>query len=353
MLKQWVDKKVNLLFLYFLSVNIVVAQTPSPFNGLKVKDSLRNYSFIVSGHFHGASTNYSTFPASTILAGIDTINTSRAAFLISLGDLFLDVNEQYIKNYKKSLFDKLKIPLFNAVGNHDISNNNQYTQLYGKSFFAFKTITEQFIFLDTEVKDGDIVGEQLGFLKKTVQSLDPSCRNVFILSHRPVWAQSIKKYEQLFKDNTRSILNSNNFNNEIVPLLKKVSGKEIFWISGSMGNGAASFFYDKNEEFKITFMQTAIRDLPRDAVLKVSVNNGTVSFQGISLTGQEVKKIETYNFPYWNKTIPDEQKVNYRLMPYLIFKMICHHYFWAGFAFALVMSGVALFLTKQKWKRKK
>jgi len=118
------------------------AQVVSPFNGAKLNDSVSDYSFIVSGHFHGQSNNGSTFPAATVLSSIDTLNNIQPAFLMSLGDLFLDVDDVYLDHYKSSLFSKIKFPLFNTVGNHDISNGNRYEKEYGKTFFSFVFASE-------------------------------------------------------------------------------------------------------------------------------------------------------------------------------------------------------------------
>ena len=126
-------------------------QAVSSFNKLEVTDTSNNYSFIVSGHFYGSSTNASTFPASSLQANIDTLNSLNSSFLMSLGDLFVDVNEMYISHYQKSLFDKLTMPLFNAVGNHDLSNGNMYEKVYGKSFFSFSKGKELFIVLNLDL----------------------------------------------------------------------------------------------------------------------------------------------------------------------------------------------------------
>ena len=101
----------------------------SPFNnhGVEVEDE-NVVRFIVGGHFHGASTNTSGFPASTMLGGIDIINAQNPDFIISLGDMFLSVKKD-MKNYPRVLFDKLNAPLFNAVGNHDVEENNYKKKL--------------------------------------------------------------------------------------------------------------------------------------------------------------------------------------------------------------------------------
>lgn len=330
-----------------------MAQIISPFNKLKMKDTLSDYSFIVSGHFHGASSNTSTYPAATLLANIDTLNSVNAAFLMSLGDLFIDVNEIYINNYNKSLFNKLKMPLFNAVGNHDISNGNYYEKVFGKSYYSFLLNSELFIVLDTEQDDGSIVDGQLEFFKNRLKDANSEkVKNIFIFSHRPIWSENNSRYSALFAGNTRTALGENNYDDEIKPLLLEISkSKSIYWMSGSMADAPASFFYHKEAESNIIYIQTAIRDLPRDAVMQVNLVNGKVKFKGISLTGQKLDMIENYNIEYWTKAVPDEAKFNFRMLPYLTKQILFHYYFWIGFTSSLLILIILRFVYS-KWKKR-
>lgn len=352
MIKKSINKIIASIFAALLLINSLSAQIISPFNKLELKDTSNVYSFIVSGHFHGASTNSSTFPASTLQANIDTLNSLHSLFLMSLGDMFLDVNETYLQHYQKSLFDKLKMPLFNSVGNHDVSNGNMYEKVFGQSYFTFNNRTEVFIVLNTEINDGSIKDDQLIFLTEALKAASSS-KNIFVFSHRPIWSENNDRYKKLFSDNTRTAIGTNNFETVVKPLLSQVAKtKNIFWVSGSMGGGPVSFFYDKDPKTNITFMQTAIRDLPRDAVLQVSMNKGAVSFKGISLTGQNLDAIENYNIDYWNKTIAPEQKFNYRLLPLLTKQMLLHHYFWFGFITGILLI-IVFSKVKQRWRKSK
>ncbi len=326
------------------------AQPVSPFNKIKLNDSVKSYSFIVSGHFHGQSSNTSTFPAATLLANIDTLNAMKPLFLMSLGDMFIDVDETYIDHYKNSFFSKINFPLFNSVGNHDLSNGNLYEKVYGKTFYSFEVGHELFIVLNTELNDGSIKGEQLEFLETGLtKSKIEHIKNIFIFTHRPIWAERIEKYNKLFLENTRTEIGKNNFTEDVLPLLTDFSkDKNIVWISGSMGGGPASFFYDKNNELNITFMQTAIRDVPRDAVLKININEGKVYYEGISFVGQKLDAIENYNIDYWQSNIPPEKKFNFRLLPYLVKQMVIHSYFWFGFCSCLLVVFILYFFRKYK-----
>jgi hypothetical protein len=239
------------------------------------------------------------------------------------------------------------------VGNHDISNGNKYEEFYGKSFFSFRKSSEIFIILNTELNDGKIKGEQLDTLIACLKVAEdnPGIKNVFIFSHRPVWAENNDKYKGLFEGNTRSGIGSSNFEPEIRPLLIKVK-KPVFWMSGSTAGGPSSFFYDKEAGTMITFIQSAIRDLPRDALLLIDLKKGQLTMQGISLTGNELEPIENYGIDFWLKAKGPEKKFSYRLIPYLTIKMLKHEYFWIGFLFSSLFSFI-VFLFLRKWKRKK
>jgi len=99
-------------------------------------------------------------------------------------------------------------------------------------------------------------------------------------------------------------------------------------------------------------MQTAIRDQERDAVLLVSIDSGTVSFAGVSLTGKKLEEIKNYNIDYWQDTKSSDQKFNFRLLPYLTKKVLIHYYFWIGFVSSLLMLLIVRFLYV-KWKKRR
>lgn len=341
--------KYILILSILLNSYFMIAQV-SPFNQLKVHDSLQNYSFIVSGHFHGQSTNQSTFPAATLLANIDTLNKLQTSFLMSLGDMFMDVDDVYLNHYKNALFNKINFPLFNAVGNHDISNGNRYEKEFGKSYFSFNIASELYIVLNTELNDGSIKGEQLSFLEDALKEAEEnkSIKNIFVFTHRPIWAERIDKYSKLFLENTHTAIGTNNFLEEVMPLLIPLKGRNIIWMSGSMAGGPASFFYDKNNETGITFIQTAIRDTPRDAVLVVNVKEGMVSFEGLSLTNQKLNSIESYDIDFWLKSSKPDSEFSYRLIPLYLKNTLLHRYFWYGVLFSFLFILSIRFVIKRK-----
>jgi hypothetical protein len=349
-------KKINrltIIAICFFRMYSSEAQQLSPFNKQAIKDSSSSYSFIVTGHMHGSSNNLSTFPASTILANIDTINSLRPAFIMNLGDLFIQLDKTSVGHYEKSLFNKLTAPLFNSPGNHDFSHELSYNDLYGKSYFSFNLQSERFIILDTEKDNGNISGGQMDLLKEAISATSlKGVKNIFIFSHRPVWTDASPLYSDLFDGNTRSVLETN-FSKDIVPLLSQVPDSiHVFWLSGSLGGMApASFFYHHNKELRTVFIQTAIRDVPRDAILEVNADRGAVSFNTISLTGEKLEKLEYYGPEIWKKK-EVKAEFNFRMIPYLALQMIHYPAFWYGFVTAAVLVLLCLFVYRRLKRRR-
>jgi hypothetical protein len=336
---------VAILFLFFA---LVAKAQISPFNKALVQvEDTANFSFLVSGHFYGASSNQSGYPASTLLASLDMLNKSDAAFVMCLGDMFMDVRND-IPNYINSLFSKLEKPLFNAVGNHDLSSDEVYQKKFGDTYFSFIKGINAFVVLDTEKDDGSIKHEQLKMLSDVLNST--SIKNVFVFSHRLIWAEQDEVLSPLFSGNTRSYI-SNNFSKEVLPLLE-TSSKHIYWFSGSLGGNAPSSFFYHPYSKNITYIATAIRDLPRDAVLEVQLKNDEVHFNTVSLTRQELKPLEEYNLEFWQANKPKAKVFNKRLLPLYIKNMLKHWMFWTGVIIGFVVLLVLIVLKSKLFGRK-
>ncbi|MFT5819400.1 MAG: hypothetical protein ACI8ZM_000624, partial [Crocinitomix sp.] len=279
---------ISILVICLLSVS-VHSQYKSPFNQKEINVDRAQYSFIVSGHFYGDGGNKSRFPVNTLLANLDWVNGSNAAMLVCLGDLFKDISND-IPNYQNSLFDKLEMPLVNAVGNHDLTGNI-YQDNFGETAFSFQINQDAHIVLDTERDNGDISGEQIELLNDAKEKVNNGIiQNVFIYTHRTIWKEAYSEMDGIFEDNTQSI-GGTNYETEVLPILKEMGKKShVYLFSGSLGSAPASFFhfYDKDNNVKI--IATAIRGLPRDAMLEVLVNEmGEASFTTKSLTGEKLE----------------------------------------------------------------
>lgn len=319
----------------------------SPFNHTSIElDSTGDYSFIVSGHFHGDGNNKSGMPVNTLMANMDWINQSEADFMVCLGDLFLNI-EKDIPAYQSHFFDRLEMPLFNVVGNHDLEEQ-VYQDNFGETSFEFDLNGERHIFLDTERDDGDLKGDQLEKIKKLSRDIKKgTVETGFIYSHRTIWKDKYEELDELFVHNTQSF-GEPNFEGEVYPLLEEASSKnKIYWFSGSMGGGPSSFFHfeDKN----ISYILSAIRGLQRDAILMVHIKKGEVSFETHSLTGQELEPLSHYDVEYWSTT-EEESEFSLGLLWYQFRLAISHRYFWYGIGFAFGFIGLIWIFRRRRRK---
>ncbi len=316
----------------------------SPFTGREVlpPDSNGHYRMIISGHFHGSSGNRSGFPAATLLASLDTINALGANVLLSTGDLFLDPDKD-IPRYRRSLFDRLDIPLFNAPGNHDVGP--AYSEAFGEVPILLAIGPDRILLLDTERDNGSLDGQQLGMLRKAGEGLRG---RLFIVTHRPIWAEDDPRYGPLFEGNTRSVL-PGNYRREAWPILERIAGtNEVFWISGSMaGRAPASIFFQEHAP-RITFIQSALRDEPRDALLIADVGPEGITWSDLSLTGSTLPPVKELDADWWTQRMGSTEPFRWRLLPYLIGQVLRSAAFWYGFVVALLLTWV-LRRAFQRW----
>lgn len=325
-----------------LSVSLIATAQVSPYNHRPAQqpDSSGHYRLVFSGHFHGSSSSSSGYPAATLLAGLDLINGLDANALVSTGDLFLNPDRDSAR-YRQALFQRLMPALFNAPGNHD-REGHAYSGVKFPIVLTFGP--DAVLLLDTEVADSDIEGAQLQALEQL--ATEGRWRRVFIVSHRPVWAEEDPAYGPLFKGNTRSLTGCN-YRRDVLPVLERmISRTEVFWISGSMAGGAPASVFFQPHLPNLTFIQTAIRDELRDAVLVADVSGQGIAWRLVSLTGQGVQPVESYDSAWWRTAkAQGTQGFNWRLVPYLARTVITDHAFWwgAGAMFVLLLLLRALF----------
>ena len=314
----------------------VLAQ-PSPFNGRVVPpvDSSGHYRLVFSGHFHGASDNASGYPAATLLAGLELINGLGAHALVSTGDLFLNPDRDSAR-YRQAFFDRLHLPLFNAPGNHDKEGRAFGSVAYPQRVELGKDVL---LLLDTERDNSDITGDQLIALERLTGEVEAGLhRRVFIVSHRPVWAEDDAVYGPLFSGNTRSLTGCN-YRRDVWPLLNRMATRsQVFWVSGSMAGGAPASVFFQPHAPNITFIQTAIRNELRDAVLVMDAWPDSLRWDLVSLTGQRTAPVESHDAAWWAAHRRSGAKpFQWRLLPYLVRTTVTHRAFpWGVLAGALL-----------------
>ena len=324
----------GLAFLLTLTMVLALHATAPPasqFNGRVPvpPDSTGSYSFLVGGHFYGDGRTRTGLPAGTVLAGIERINATGAHLLMGTGDLFLDVARD-LPRHREVLYDRLRMPVYNAVGNHDL-DGDAYVDLLGPTTFAFDMGPDRFIVWDTERDDSRIVGDQLELLKLAVEDAEAGrLRHLMLFSHRPVWAEEDPRYADLFRQNTRS-MGGPDLDEEVWPLLRRAAAHaSVFWFAGSLGGSAPSSILWERPEPGIVLAMSAVRDAPRDALLLVQVEGRDVRPEAVPLALTRVGNVEKLDAAWWRDHQGRPAPFNWRLLPYRAWTIVSHRAFLWG-----------------------
>lgn len=256
-------------------------------------------SFYILGHVAGFDQTIS--PANTVLANIETFN--QGSQLVLLGDNYNELIPVDVNFFKSKFLDKINVPVYNAIGNHDVTTtpetgNLTYESIFGNRYYSFKKNNNLYIFLDTVSTDGLIVNQQYQFLINALKNVS-DVNNVFIFSHRIIWDEyTITRFATTHETSKNiQIENSYEFSIELYKLSKI---KKVYWFSGEIAN--KNIFYYQNNN--VVYIATCIQENYDDAAIKVDIKNDNVEITGISLIDGTLFDVSQYDEKYWSENMP-------------------------------------------------
>lgn len=346
---------VLLMALGVLDAHGQAEEIRSQMNGKKVMsdDGDGGYTFLAAGHLYGAPNNHhSVMPASTILANLEQINQSGAKFFVALGDNFRRADSRQIANFKAHFSDRLVMPLFNAVGNHDVTERGVYEKAFGETtYHHFYHRTELFVFLDTEFDVGRISGEQLEYLKQLVdEAVNRQLSRVFIFSHKLLWAVDPEYTVVLDNVNPSVYPTAEPFRANLAPLVRRLAEScEVYWVSGDVGcNDSLPLFYERDKATDATFIAIGIGEKPSDAMLQFHIpanHNEAVQITPLPLAGDNFANVESYGCERWESHYGKDHNHRSKLSN-RIRRVALSKYFWLGIGTGIMTVGSVLLTRK-------
>jgi hypothetical protein len=137
--------------------------------------------------------------------------------------------------------DTLGLPVYFAVGNHDMENRPLFESRYGDTYYNFTYKNDLFIVLDPNIDEWNISGTQLEFLKNTIDSNYQSVENIYVFFHQLLCWESDNIYKNVIPNSFAGRADTINFWTEVEPLFHQLPNKIIMF----MGDfGAASWSDD-------------------------------------------------------------------------------------------------------------
>ncbi len=273
-------------------------------NSLQLPDNQTPLKFVAAGHIYGKPGDEEFHPAHTLLTNIALLKKTAPDFVVLLGDTVWKPSEASFNRLDLLILNQFEVPVFNAVGNHDITKRELYQSRYGDTVFAFRYKNQLFFILDTTLNYYDLTSDQYSFISNTIRGQSLNLEAIHIFMHHVLFLEDDElNSKQLLKPNEgngRSLEFWTYVENELILVSEIVP---IYIYAGDVGafnGGNLSPLFKKMSEQNIFFMATGLGGNPSDSILIVEADpEGNLKFQPYSLTGKQMHAIETYTINYW------------------------------------------------------
>jgi hypothetical protein len=257
------------------------------------------YSFFVAGHVYGAPGVDNPGVHPPFKEKFDLIQYDQnMKFGVFTGDIVISSTEQNWDEIDADL-ELLGLPVYFAVGQHDMSNRTLYEERYGKTWYSFMFEDDLFIVLDPNLDNWNISDSQLVFIEKQLENLS-GVNNIFVFFHELLWWSPDNMFKDVPPNSTYWRADSINFWSEVEPFFHNLD-HDVYMFSGDMGaltSRAAFMYYHYDNMFLIG---SGMGNMREDNFIIVRVDQDkSVSFRLIALNGEDIDalgKLEDYKLP--------------------------------------------------------
>jgi len=242
------------------------------------------YSFFVAGHTSGAAgvNNPGFYPA--FKQKFDYIKSKdKIQFGILTGDIVSPNPVAQDWNEIDAEIDTLDLPIYFAVGNHDMENRQLYESRYGNTYYHFTMNDDLFIVLDPNISNWNISSNQLEYVENTLNDNKDSVNNIFLFFHQLLWVNDHNLFRTVIMNSDAGRAESINFWSELLPLFDNVKNPTVMF-AGDLGAGSwsddAMYYEFRNMTFIASGMGEGIGD---NFVVANIWSNNEVTFDLIPL----------------------------------------------------------------------
>ena len=232
------------------------------------------YSFFVAGHAYGKpGVNNSGFHPPFK----DKFNYIQSRTEIKFGVLTGDIVSPFpvAQDWDEidADIDSLGLPVYFAVGNHDMENRPLFESRYDSTYYHFVYENDLFIVLDPNIDGWNISGNQLDFLKQILASNSENVSNVFVFFHQILWRESNNEFSYILWNSSAGRSESINFWSEVEPLFHNLNNQVIMFAGDLGASWASDVSYDKYDN--ITLISSGMGEENGENFIVVNVNEDT------------------------------------------------------------------------------
>ncbi len=255
---------------------------------LKAQIDSNLYSFFVAGHTYGQPgiNNVGFHPP--FKQKFDYIqNKTEIKFGILTGDIVSPNPTAQDWDEIDADIDTLGIPVYFAVGNHDMENRPLFESRYGNTYFSFIYQNDLFIILDPNIDEWNISGAQLQFLQTTVNDNFLSVDNIYVFFHQILWKEIDNQFNYILWNSSAGRGDTINFWTDVEPVFHNLPNKVIMFAGDLGASWASNVTYDSYNN--ITLIASGMGDGNGDNFIVVNVDsNKNVNYDLICLSDTNI-----------------------------------------------------------------
>lgn len=196
----------------------------------------------------------------------------------------------------------LEDPVHFAPGNHDVGNPTEralFEARYGDTYFRFVHQQDLFIILDPNLDGWDISGDQLAFLKNTLDTYQHQVDNIYVFFHQMLWWSPNNIFRLIRTNSLQGRKDSINFWSEVEPLFHDLPN-QVLMCAGDVGaiNGWLFDPYMYYQYDNMTFIASGMGNGVSDNIVIIEVmSDKSLRYRLYALNGDDpdaLGKLEDY-----------------------------------------------------------
>lgn len=179
--------------------------------------------------------------------------------------------------------DTLGLPVYFAVGNHDMENRPLFESRYGITYFDFIYNNDLFIILDPNIDGWSITGAQLLFLQNSVSNNYLATENVFVFFHQILWIENNNQFNYITWNSSAGRVNPVNFWSTVIPIFDSIPN-DVYMFAGDLGaSWSTDVSFDQFNNIKL--IASGMGDQNGENIIVVNVDsNKSVNYDLICLS---------------------------------------------------------------------
>lgn len=182
---------------------------------------------------------------------------------------------------------ELGIPVYFAVGNHDMENRPLFESRYGITYYDFVFRNDLFLVLDPNIDGWSITGTQLNFMQEVVEEYSEEVDNIYVFFHQILWKDYDNQFSYIRWNSSAGRGDSVNFWSGVMPVFQSLSN-QVYMFAGDLGaSWSSDVTYDHFDN--ITLISSGMGDEDGENFVVVNVEEDkSVSYDLICLSDTNI-----------------------------------------------------------------